>query len=289
MLKFKNFNMEKTIKIRERENLSSKKNLILLAVCIFSMLVIFFFMIYFSFNKISGKAVIEVSDSGNGIDYNEKDVSDNNEAENQAIQTPVSLESCSDSDKGLNYNEKGSVKYCDFNGNCINKADNCESGKLNEYYCENKKIAVERFYNCKYGCFNEACRITPVESSASGGSSGGSSSGESSSAEPLTQAINYETYSLGDLIVSEVELADNDKIKFNIIKNSSSTGYTITLSEHSLTSGKINIENPLQTISFSVGEEKYIDLDSDGSNEILLKLKSVSVATDKAMFLLTRA
>ncbi|MDP2925323.1 MAG: hypothetical protein Q8N99_03050 [Nanoarchaeota archaeon] len=312
--------MVKKIKSNNK-NLKRNRNIILFIIVLFVIIAIFFFISYISLNKISGKAIVEsCSDSDNGLNYNlGGSVDDNNgnygdycsngklmeaycedtkvswreyscsgecsdgECVEKSIES-IQTESCSDSDNGLNYNLRGTIKYCDFNNICVNMEDNCEKGKLNEYYCENDKIAVERFYSCKFGCLNGACMGT-ADSGGGGGSSGGSSGG---SVPEISQTINYQTYSLGELIVSEVEAGNNDKIKLSILKNSSNTEYTLSLSELSLTSIMISVENPAQSISFSIGEEKYIDLDSDTLNEILIKLKSISITTNKAKLLITR-
>ena len=75
-------------------------------------------------------------------------------------------------------------------------------------------------------------------------------------------------------------MAENEKAKFSL----SGENYTLILTE--LTTSSIEIEIDSQTITFNTGQEKEIDLGSDGTLDLSIKLKSINTETNKSSIIL---
>lgn len=114
------------------------------------------------------------------------------------------------------------------------------------------------------------CSDCPVDS---GGGSGGGGGGIASN-------------SLGEISKSGIttELAEGGAIKFSI----SGRSHTLTLLNITDNSAIVTIQSEKQTLSLFVGDEKKVDLNSDGIEEVSIKLKSVNIYTSKAVFILTK-
>lgn len=92
---------------------------------------------------------------------------------------------------------------------------------------------------------------------------------------------SVKTYTIGELTSAySVYLAENEKAIFTL----SGTNYTLTLTELAETTATMEINS--QTLSFSVGEEKGVDLDTDGELDITIKLKSINTETNKSTIIL---
>ena len=62
--------------------------------------------------------------------------------------------SCADSDDGRKYSLKGTLNYCNAQGECSIKEDSCSGKKLTELYCENNEMKSEE-YECD--CYEGVC------------------------------------------------------------------------------------------------------------------------------------
>lgn len=108
--------------------------------------------------------------------------------------------------------------------------------------------------------------------STSGGGGGGGGGGGSSS----------RIYILDELTSSqEVELANNDKVKFNI----SGEEHTLTLTNHTETQAMLTLESEPQSFTLSLGDEREIIL--EGENGVSIKLRSVNIITGKVTLVLS--
>jgi len=188
--------------------------------------------------------------------------------------------SCSDSD-GVNYGIKGGVNYCDEQGNCGSKEDSCSGSSVTEWYCEASEAKSEE-HPCEDGCGGGACLIITkdyknVVTSSGGGGGGGGSSGASVSAAP-----SGNTYDLGELSGEQItDLARYDKINFKI----SGSEYVLNLQDNSETQATISIAG--QTLALTVGGEKNIDLNSDGTSDVYIKIKSIDTIFGKVRIILS--
>ncbi|MBR9705187.1 hypothetical protein GOV12_07275 [Candidatus Pacearchaeota archaeon] len=265
--------------LRKKEIVKNKKIRIIIFSSVVIVILIFGLFIGFN-NNLTGKVISETETSSeiiNEVSTPEVVIDD--------VRVVSDTTSCEDSDNGLNYITKGVTKYCE-NNKCLEYLDDCESTFLTEWYCDGKELGVEKYHKCKFGCFKGVCRNT---STGGGSFGGGGSSGSSTPSAPAPAVIDFETYILGDLVgVSVVEIKNNDRLNFNILEDLISTSYSLILDELSMTSASLSIDSPLQEFSLQIGEEKSIDLDGDLINDILLKLKSVSLVTNRARFQITR-
>ncbi len=114
------------------------------------------------------------------------------------------------------------------------------------------------------------CPTGGSSSSSSGGGGGGGGGTNVLLVEELTTSI-----------IQELAVDQNIKFKFGGVN------HTIALINLTSTTATVNIESEKQTFIFIVGEERQIDLDGDGKNEISLRLKSINIITKKALFILT--
>ena len=107
-------------------------------------------------------------------------------------------------------------------------------------------------------------------SSSTGGGGGGAGGGGA-----------VKIYLIGELVSTQaVELANGEKVTFNI----SGLEYTLTLKNHTETSAILKIK---EEFTLKIGDEKNIDLNNDGKDEISIKLKSIDIAAGKVSLVLT--
>ena len=107
-------------------------------------------------------------------------------------------------------------------------------------------------------------------SSSAGGGGGGAGGGGA-----------VKIYLIGELVSTQaVELANGEKVTFNI----SGLEYTLTLKNHTETSAILKIK---EEFTLKIGDEKNIDLNNDGKDEISIKLKSIDIAAGKVSLVLT--
>ena len=190
-------------------------------------------------------------------------------------QTGVSI--CSDSDEGKEYSLKGSVNYCDADGNCLKKIDSCSDSVLTEYYCKNNEYFYEN-HECSDYCDEGACLSVAsdykyrVGRGGSGGSGGGPVDGGSSVASP---AIG-ETYDLGELnSENTLEISKTDQIIFDL----NGVEYTLYLQDFSQT--EATIIGAGSDTGFVVNEDNRLDLNNDGTSDFYLKVRRISTASGK--------
>ena len=90
------------------------------------------------------------------------------------------------------------------------------------------------------------------------------------------------TYELGTIeIEKSFELVKNDRAKFTI----GNEGYSLSLQDNSATEATITIDSTTYTVKLSSTEQ--IDLNSDGTPEFSVKLKSINIISNKATFVIT--
>ena len=167
------------------------------------------------------------------------------------------------------------MKFCD-NGNCHTEEDFCSNGKLNEFYCDNGQIAVERFHKCLEICYNSACRKI-VSRGGGGGSSSSSGGGSSVSVETAGRFYVWED----SISFFRTNLMKEDSVRFNILN----LEYSLVISEVSdIVLFSVGSENS----NLSVGETKNFDLNSDSVLDISIKVKSIDLINKEAVFDLNR-
>lgn len=117
------------------------------------------------------------------------------------------------------------------------------------------------------------CTDCPVSSSSSSSSSSGTSAGGGGGS----------TKSIGEIDKSiSYDFVNNEKVKFSF----GGIFYTFLVLSIGETSAIISI-NGSEKFTMYVGEERAIDLNTDGKNDINLKLKSINIITKKATFIFT--
>ncbi len=205
-----------------------------------------------------------------------------NEAESSSQDNSQGQIGCSDSD-GVDYNKKGNVRYC-TNGNCENFEDSCSGEKVLEWSCSGDK-AKSQEYNCVDGCNNGACLdlVTSFKYSSVGSSSGGSTSETSSSSSSSIQSSQGQTYEIGNLDSEKVvELLKNDIASFSF----SGSSYQIKLQDSNPTTATLSLSSISSSLSLTVGTTTQIDINQDGNNDILLRIKSIHTISGKVKLIL---
>ena len=119
------------------------------------------------------------------------------------------------------------------------------------------------------------CTNCPTGGSSSSSSGGGGGGGGGSSTK---------IYAIGSLATSQmVELLDGEKASFEIFGEN----HTLTLKNHTNTSATITIESEKQTFTMNINDEINVDLNSDKILDILVKLKEINPATNKATIIIS--
>lgn len=166
----------------------------------------------------------------------------------------------------------------------------CVENTCNPDYLEQICLNGE-WVGCDSGevCSLGAC-VKPKQVSASvryvgGGSDEGSGGGGSSSqTTSSTPVVSENIISLGDIDGSVIqEIAENDKLTFNL----NGSGYSIKGLTIVNPSASLNIDGK-NTMNINIGEEKMVDFDSNGINDLSIIMKSISLTTKKAKLLLTK-
>lgn len=273
------------------QNSISKKSLVIMLLVVILVASVVSFFIFTGSNPLSGKVVSE-----------------------SVI--------CTDSDGSDAWMTQGEVTLKESDGTVIVYTDSCEGTGTVDYICEGnnavKHVSTSKECLCQNGacvrvicsgnecnpsntkqicsqgkwvdcigesvCSSEVC-ITPSKVKAKiigGGSSGGS--GESSSTSSSTTAsVSTETMrSIGTISGAITEdIAVNEKIIFavNNIEHNLKASELLTTSMSAALNGA--------SFTLSVGEEKRTDLNNDGSNDLSIILKSISITTKKAKVLIT--
>ncbi len=116
------------------------------------------------------------------------------------------------------------------------------------------------------------CPNCPVSSSSTGTGSGGGGGGGGGAA------------SFGELnAVVFKELGKEESFRFLF----GGSNHTLMLLEFTETTATIRISSESQIFTLTVGDEKQVDFEKDGKNDISIKLKSINIITKKALFVLT--
>lgn len=199
------------------------------------------------------------------------DDSDNSPQVSQSL----AREGCVDSDSGLNYQIKGIVSSC-VGRDCVNSEDFCSSDTLTEYFCQDNK-KDSKTYECDELCESGACagRVTSFTYRGVSGGGGGSSG---TTTTVVTVPIISQTFELGALTSEKtIEVLKDDKTYFTI----SGSEYFITMSDSSPTQVTLIVSGQPQ-FTLTVGDSKTFDLNSDGTNDAEIWLRSVNIITNKA-------
>ncbi len=120
------------------------------------------------------------------------------------------------------------------------------------------------------------CTDCPTDSGSSSSSGGGGGAGAGGS--------GVKTYTLGEFSSAQiVELLNSETVGFNV----SGQEHILTLVNHTETQAIITIESEKQTLTLELEEEKNVDVNGDGVSDISVKLKSISLVTNKVTLILT--
>ena len=182
---------------------------------------------------------------------------------------------CIDSDGGINYDEKGTTKFCDGDGVCRAEEDYCSARRINEWYCEDGKLAIEKFYTCPETCYQGACG----EIKKYGGGGSPLNEGDSSAASTSSSQSYIWNESLSFF---RIDLKNGDNVLFNINESE----YKLILNNLLVDSAYISIGN--ENSNLFVSETKTFDLNTDNVSDVSVKLKSINILNQEASFDLTR-
>jgi|SRR3989338_3824013 len=161
---------------------------------------------------------------------------------------------------------------CSNGCNPSNIAQVCSNGKWSE--CSSGKV-------CSLGQCVTPEKANRIIVRSSGGGGGGGVAGSSGGGSTVTTASGA-TYELGTIeIEKSFELVKNDRAKFTI----GNEGYSLSLQDNSATEATITIDSTTYTVKLSSTEQ--IDLNSDGTPEFSVKLKSINIISNKATFVIT--
>ncbi len=170
------------------------------------------------------------------------------------------------------------MNYCDDGGGCFVKTDFCSEKKLYEYYCKNNEVLYEE-YGCDDYCDDGAClSASSLDYRYRGGVGGGYyEPGSSSSSGTSSAVLVYgETHDLEELnSENTLEISKNDRIVFNI----GGSEYFLTLQDFSQTEATMSVSGVSRT--FIVGNDNEIDLNTDGTSDIYLKIRKIGVTSRK--------
>ncbi len=235
----------------------------------------------------------------------------------KTIQSADSQIQCTDSDGKDAWNTKGSVALIDSDGNTDNYIDYCDGSKTIDYYCDGSKLSIGVYSpsdcTCKDGvcvasCSGTECNpsnslqicnngkwsncpndkvcslgacITPVSLTSAESGGGGSSGG--SSVTITTGAIipSLTTITLGEITTDVTQdIGNNENLAFSI------GGISQTLSVSNIGDSSATLILTNKELTFSSGDEKLIDLNGDGKNDLSIKIKSINTITKKVKILI---
>ncbi len=115
--------------------------------------------------------------------------------------------------------------------------------------------------------------VTSSGSSSKGGGGGGAGGKEAKT-----------TFSAGKLTTSvQQELKKDESLGFTFGKED----HVLSVINLTETTAIITIESTKKTLTFTVGEEKSVDITDDRKNDITIRLKSINIITKKALFIIT--
>jgi hypothetical protein len=109
--------------------------------------------------------------------------------------------------------------------------------------------------------------------SSGGGGGGGAGGATTTAVTPVTELTKSLTSELGK----------DELLGFSF----GGANHTLTVLNITDTTATIQIESAPQILTLALEEERQIDLNADGVNDISLKLKSINTITKKATFVLT--
>lgn len=187
---------------------------------------------------------------------------------------------CADTD-GTNINIKGTVRSC-VNGDCNDEQDSCSGDRIVvEWYCQSNEAKFQE-RQCSNECDDGVCLSALTEytqePSTVGRSGHGGSSGRRASPGPAIVA-----YDVGDLSSEErldVLNGEGVNVEFN--------GNAYVLVVTGIGKSELSMDVNGATVSFVVGSEKSVDLNSDSVGDIYIKVKAISTVNNKASLILNR-
>lgn len=174
-----------------------------------------------------------------------------------------STSGCRDSDGGRAYLTGGLVASCS-GGKCKTQQDSCQGKRLTEWYCRDNKAVFEE-YECTLDCDEDAC-LTKATNYVQ-------ETSKPAAAETQSQVTN-----VGELTSEEtVELGKQESIKLRI------SGKEHTLKSTDLTDMylTLSIDNSGALI-LGAGDNKNLDINGDGTYDLNIRTKSISVITKRA-------
>lgn len=119
-----------------------------------------------------------------------------------------------------------------------------------------------------------SCTDCPVDSGSSssggGGSGGGGGGGGTSTAKEL---VGSATHMLGT----------GERVAFLL----GGENHSVTLSSIAPTSVTVIVRSEPQTITINLGQEKLVDVNGDGKNDLSIKLQNINILSKKATLILT--
>ncbi len=107
-------------------------------------------------------------------------------------------------------------------------------------------------------------------SSSSSGGGGGGGAGTAPTLGEIKQSVAYE-------------LGSDTSVRFTF----GSVEHTFSVGAVTETTATVTIKSDPQTFIFTVGDEKAVDFEGDGKNDMLIRLKSINIITKKAHFIFT--
>src|SRR3989344_2443690 len=119
-----------------------------------------------------------------------------------------------------------------------------------------------------------SCTDCPVDSgsssSSSGGGGGGGGGGSTTAASELVGSVSYT-------------LGLSEKVAFLL----DGKNHSVTVSSIAATSAEIIVRSEPQTIVLNIGQEKRVDVDGDGKEDLVIQLKNINILTKKVTLVLT--
>lgn len=132
-----------------------------------------------------------------------------------------------------------------------------------------KTSSTSKTVTCSSGC-----------SSGGGGSSGGSSGGSAGAGGGIGTQILF----VGELKESiQQEIGKNENMGFSF----GGENHSVSITNLTETTASIVVRSTEKRFVMTVGEEKNVDFNDDGKEEISLKLKSINIIRKKALLIVT--
>lgn len=133
---------------------------------------------------------------------------------------------------------------------------------MNEFYCDDGRLVVERFHECDGVCYGNVCRDRVYGGGGSGSSSGGS-------VAPVV--FSGESYDWDGVSFLRLNIEEGDRIVFDF----SGSEYVFLLSD--VSGAVISVSLAGEDFVFNVGDSNGVDLDGDDVDDISVKAKGINL------------